>query len=160
MKIRNYFTLLLVLKLLFCIGFNSHGVVPYVIAFRFDLVAPTRSLAVFFLTSNMLLKGYSDFLALGLLSVGGVMVDMGVLLVNHSGVETIVFSIISLNCCWLSQFSACLYNFLMFWRRLYSKRIMLLNYWSIPIVFVWYLILSDCNIYLNTKHYFQMYQSK
>ena len=60
----------------------------------------------------MLVKIHSDFIALIFLNGVGVMGDLGLLLVNPSGVETIATSIISLNCCWSSQFPACWYNFL------------------------------------------------
>ena len=62
----------------------------------------------------MLVKRHSDFLALGFLNGVDVMGDMGLLLVNTSRLETIVSSIISLNCFWLSHLTACLYNFLVF----------------------------------------------
>ena len=51
----------------------------------------------------MLVKIHSDFLALGLLTGVDAMGDMGLLLGNPSGVETIASSIISLNCCWSSH---------------------------------------------------------
>ena len=91
-------------------------------------------MAVFFFTYNMLVKRHSDFLALGFLSVGGFMGDLGLLSVNPSGVETIAASRVSLNGCWSSYLPACWYNFLMFLRHLISKRELSLNYWSIPIV--------------------------
>ena len=62
----------------------------------------------------MLVKRHGEFLALGFLSVDGVMGDLGLLLGNTSGVVTIEPSRISLNCCWLSHLPACLYSFLMF----------------------------------------------
>ena len=45
----------------------------------------------------MLVKRHSDFLVLGFLSVGGFMGDLGLLLVNPSGVETIASIPIVLN---------------------------------------------------------------
>ena len=92
----------------------SHGVVIDLIALRFDLAAPTWRIAVFFFMYNMLVKIHSDFLALGFLTGVTVMVYMGLLSVNPSGVETIAASITSLDCCWSSHLPACLYNFLMF----------------------------------------------
>ena len=83
---------------LFC--FNAHGVVPYLIALRLDLSDTTRWVEVLFFISNMLVKRHSDFLALGFLTGVYVVVDMGLLLVNPSGVETIAASRISLNCFW------------------------------------------------------------
>ena len=136
----------------FC--FNGYGVGTVLIALRFDLAALTRRIAILFFISNMLMKRHSDFSALGLLSVGGVMGDLGLLLVNPSRVETIANSRISLNCCWPSQPPACLYNLLMFWRHPCSKISLLLNYWSIPIVFIWSLRRGDCDIPLSTIHCF------
>ena len=46
------------------------------------------------------MKIHSDFLAFGLLSVGGVMGYMGLLLVNPPGVETIAALRIDLYCFW------------------------------------------------------------
>ena len=48
----------------------------------------------------MLVKIHSDFLVLGFLNFVGVMEDPGMLLVNHSGVETIAASRIYLNFFW------------------------------------------------------------
>ena len=62
----------------------------------------------------MLVKIHSDYLAHGFLTGVGVIVDLGLLSVNPSGVETIAVSIISLNCCWSSHSPTYLYNFVMF----------------------------------------------
>ena len=64
----------------------------------------------------MLVNIHIDFQALGFLTVVGFMGDIGLLLVNPSGVETIEASRMSLNCCWPSHLPACLYNLLMFSR--------------------------------------------
>ena len=61
-------------------------VVPDLIYLRFVLEALTQWIAVLFFTSNMLVKRHCDFPALSFLSVDGVMGDMGLLLVNLSGV--------------------------------------------------------------------------
>ena len=71
-------------------------------------------MAILFLKFIMLVKMHSDFLALCFLTVVGEMGDLELLSVNHSAVETIEASIISLNCCWSSHLPSCLYNFLMF----------------------------------------------
>ena len=73
--------------------------VPYLSALRFYLAAPTQQAAVFFFTSNMLVKRHSDFLVRGLLTGVDVMGYIGLLSVNPSGVEKIAASRISLNCC-------------------------------------------------------------
>ena len=78
--------------------------------------------------------------------------DMGLLLVNLSGVETIASSGISLNYRWSSHLPACWYNLLTFWRHMFKKISLLLNYWSIPIVFMWSLRICDCNMPLSTTH--------
>ena len=52
----------------------------------------------FFFASKMLVNIHSDFRALGFLIGVDVMVDIGLLSVNPSGVETIAASRISLNC--------------------------------------------------------------
>ena len=62
----------------------------------------------------MLVKRHSDFLALGFLTGGCVMGDIGLVLVNPSGLETIATSIISLNGYWSSHLPACLYDLLIF----------------------------------------------
>ena len=74
-------------RISFFFDFNVHGVVPALIVLHFDLAAPTRRVAVFFFTSNMLVKIHSDFLVLGLLTGVGVMIDLGLLSVNPSGLE-------------------------------------------------------------------------
>ena len=81
---------------------------------RFDLAAPNRWVAVFFFKSIILVKRHSDFLALSLLNGVGAMGDLGLLLVNLSGVETIAASRTSLNFCLLSHLPAYLYHFLGF----------------------------------------------
>ena len=91
--------LLLIFKFPFRFGFNSHGLVPALIALRFDLAAPTRPIAFLFFASNMLVKRHSYFLALGFLTGVGVMGNMGLLLVIPSLLETIVASRIYFNCC-------------------------------------------------------------
>ena len=82
----------------------------------------------------MLVNRHSDFQALGFLTGVDVMGDIGLLLVNISGVETIEASRIYLNCFWMSHLPACLCNFLMFSRHLCSYIALLLKDWSIPTV--------------------------
>ena len=112
--IRRFIYLIVDFKFSLCCDLNNHGVVPPLIDLYFNLSAPNQQMAVLFFTSNMLVKRHSDFLSLGFLTGVGVMVDLGLLLVDYSGVETIGASIISFNCCWSSHLPACLYNFLMF----------------------------------------------
>ena len=131
---RYFFIWLLIFEFPFRFGFNTHGLVGDLIALSFDLAAPTWRIAVFFFAYNTLLKRYSYFQELFLFTGVCIMVDMGLLLVNPSGVKTISASIISLNFCWSSNFLVCLYNLLMLWIHLCSKRALLLNDWSIPIV--------------------------
>ena len=100
----------------------------------------------------MLVKRNSDFLAPGFLTGVGFMGDTGLLSVNLSGVETIAASIIYLNYCWLSHLPVCLYNLLIFWRKICSNIALLLKDWSIRIVFTWFLRLGDCNMTLTTTH--------
>ena len=108
---RDFFIWSLIFEFHFRFGFNVHGVVPYLIALRFDLEAPTQQVAVLFFTSKMLVKRHSDFLAFGFLTGVDIMVYTGMLSVNPSVVETISASRISLNCCWSSHLLDCLYNF-------------------------------------------------
>ena len=75
-SLRDLFLWLLILELTFRFGFNYHGVVPTLISLRFKFSAVTWWIAVFFFTSNILVKRYSYFIALGYLIVGGVMVDL------------------------------------------------------------------------------------
>ena len=133
--------------------FNAHSVFLALIVLCFNLAAPTQRIEVLFFTYNMVVKRHSDFIALGFLNGVGVMEDLGLLSVNPSWVKTIAASRISFNCCWLSHLPECLDNFLMFWRHLCSKRALLLNYWSIPIVFTWYLRRCYYNIPLRTTHW-------
>ena len=78
----------MILEFTFHFDFNNHCVVSALISLWFYLAAPTQRIAIFF-TCNMLVKRHSDFIALGLLTVVGVMGDMGLLPVNTSGEETI-----------------------------------------------------------------------
>ena len=82
----------------------------------------------------MLVNRYSEFQALDFLIGVDVMRDIGLSLVNPSGVETIAVSRISLNCCWSSHLPDCLYIFLMFSRHLCSYIVLLLKDGSIPTV--------------------------
>ena len=79
---------------------NSHDVVPALIALHFDLAARTRQITAFFFTHNILMKIHSIFLVLGFLTGIGVMGDLGLLLVNPPGVETIAALRIALYCFW------------------------------------------------------------
>ena len=66
----------MIIEFNFRFGSNAHSVVPDLIALRFNLASPTRQIAVFFFTSNIVMKGQSDFIALGLLIGVYVMGDM------------------------------------------------------------------------------------
>ena len=68
-------------------------------ALRFDFAATKRSFSVFGLTSNILVKIHSGFLALGFLTGVGVIGTLGILSVTPYGVESISASIISLRFC-------------------------------------------------------------
>ena len=78
----------MIIEFPFHFDFNAHGAVPYLIALHFDLTYQTLRAAVFFFTSNMLVKRNSDFPALGFFTGVGVMGDLGLLSVNPSEVET------------------------------------------------------------------------
>ena len=91
----------------------------------------------------MLVNIQSDFRALGVLTGDDVMGDIGLLLVNPSGVETISASRISLNCCWLSHLPFCLYKFLMFSMHLCSYIALLLKDGWMPMICTWYYLWLD-----------------
>ena len=107
----DFFIWSFIFALPFRFFFNSHVVVPYLITLCLDSAYPTRRVAVFFLTPNMLVKIHSGFLSLGFLTGADVMGDMVPSLVNTSGVETIAASGIFLSWCWSSHLPAFLYNF-------------------------------------------------
>ena len=69
-------------------------------ALRFGFEAQTRRFDVFFLTFNMLMKRYSDFLALGFLTGVDGIVKLGLSYVTSSGFYTISASRILLWFCW------------------------------------------------------------
>ena len=94
--------------------------VPHRIDFQFDSEAPTRRTAVLFLTSKILVNRWKDFLAMNFLTIMGGTGDIELLFVNLSGLETIDYSIIALNCRWSTHFPADVHSFLMFSRHLYS----------------------------------------
>ena len=83
----------------FHFGFNYRGIFPALNNLWFDLANLTQQIAVFFFTSNMLVKRHSDFLAFIFLNGVGFMGYLGLLSNNHSVIETIAASRISLNCC-------------------------------------------------------------
>ena len=83
---RDFFIWSFIFEFSFRFFFNSHGVVPYLIALHFYLSDPTLRVAVLFFASNVLVKIPIDFLALVLLTGFYVMGYMGLLLVNTSGV--------------------------------------------------------------------------
>ena len=132
--IKRFLYLFIDFLISFSLFFNTHGVVPHLIVLRFYLSAPTRQVEGFFFTSKILVTRHSGFLARGFLSGVDFMGDIVLLSVNHSGLETISASRISLNCCWSSHLPACLYNFLMFSINVCSYRALLLKYWSISMV--------------------------
>ena len=78
----------MVFELTFRFFFNAHGVVPDLIALRLDLAAPTRRVALFFFTYNILAKRHSGILAFGFLTGVDVLGYIGLLSVNHSVVES------------------------------------------------------------------------
>ena len=91
----------------FRFGFLVHRLLPTLRALRLDFAATIRRFSVFGLTSNMLVKRYSAFLALGFLT-GVYFVGILVLLsVNPYGVDTIAASITSLRVCWSSHVPTC-----------------------------------------------------
>ena len=65
-------------------------------ALHLDFSATIRRFAVFGLTSNILVKRHSDFLALGFLTVVDVIGALGILSLTPSALDTISASIISL----------------------------------------------------------------
>ena len=69
-------------------------------ALRLDFTSTIRHFAVFGLTSNMLVKRHSYFLALGLLTSVDVIGTLGLLYLNPYLVDSIAASIISLIFCW------------------------------------------------------------
>ena len=68
-------------------------------ALRLDFASTKRRFSAVGLTSNMLVKIYSDFLALGFLTGVDVIVTLGLLSVTLYGVDTISESRISLRFC-------------------------------------------------------------
>ena len=80
--------------------FLVHWLVPNFMALRYDFANTIRRFAVFFLTSSMLVKRHSVFLALGFLNGVDVIGTLGLLYVSPSGVDTIAVSRISLSFCW------------------------------------------------------------
>ena len=91
--------------------FLVHRLVPTFMVLRIDFAAPIRCFAVFFLTSNMLVKRHSDFLALGFLTDDDVIATLVLLSVTPSLVDTIAESRIYLRYCWSSHLPACWYIF-------------------------------------------------
>ena len=67
----------------------DHNTLADMIAFHFDLAAPTWQTAVLFLTSKTSVNRWSGFLAMHYLTVMGGPGDIGMLSVNPSVVETI-----------------------------------------------------------------------
>ena len=118
-----------------------------------DLPALNQQINVFLFKSIMLVKRRSYFLSTGLLTGVWFMVDLGLLLVNPSGIEIIAASRKSLNICWSLHFPECWYDLLIFWRHLCLKEALFLNDWSIKIALMWYLGCGYCNITLITKHF-------
>ena len=120
----------------------------------FDFVDPKRRLAVFLLTSNILVIRHGYFLVLDFLAIILVIVRLGISYMLFYGVDTISSSIISFRFFWPSHLPAYWYILLMLFKHLCSKEDMLHNYWSIPIVFIWSSRRGDCNIPLITTHCF------
>ena len=76
-------------------------------ATRLDFEATIRRSGVFYLTSNMLVNKYSDFLALGFLTDVDVIGTLGLLYVTTYGVDKISASRISFRFCWSSHLPVC-----------------------------------------------------
>ena len=96
----------------FSVFFLIHRLVPTLMNLCFGFAAPIRCFAVFFLTSNMMVKRHSDFLVLCFLTGVDFIGALVMLSVTHSGVYTIAASRISLRLFWLSHLPACWYIFL------------------------------------------------
>ena len=75
----------MIFELPFCFVLLVHRLLPTFMDLRLDFAAPTRRFAVFFLTSNMLVKRHSDFLALYFLA--------GVDVIGKLGMSYVAFSI-------------------------------------------------------------------
>ena len=74
---------------------------------RFDFAATNRRFSVLGLTSNMFVNKHSDFLALGFLTGVYGICTLGLLSVNHSGVDRRAVSRTSLWFCLSSHLPAC-----------------------------------------------------
>ena len=143
------FDLLIDFWMPFSFFFLVHRLLPTFMALRLDFSAPTQSFAVFGLTSNMLVKRHSDFLALGFLTIVDVIGKLGLSSVTPYGVESIAALIISLRFCWSSHLPACWYFCIL---HLCSKEDLVNDDLSIPIVFIWSSRRDNFNIHLITTH--------
>ena len=103
-----------IFKCPFCFVLLVHKVLPTFVALHLDFAAPTRRLAILFLTSNMLVKRYSDFLSLCFLTGVDVIGKPVLSYVIYSGVDTIAESIICFRFCWSSHLSAWWYIYIFF----------------------------------------------
>ena len=97
----------MIFKCPFRFVFLVQRLVPTFMALRFDFLAQIRRFAVFFLTSNMLVKRHSDLIALGLLTGVDVVGTQVLLSVTPSRVDTTAASRIFLRFCWPSHLPAC-----------------------------------------------------
>ena len=121
------------------------------ICLRFDLAAPTRHTAVFFLTFNTLVNIGSYFIVMGLFTVTEVQGDIGLFSVNISAVDTIDASRIDLYWFLSSHLPADLYIFLVFSRHLWLYKALLLNNWPIKIETICCFGRFECNSPLIMK---------
>ena len=119
---------------------------------HFDFAYSTRRKVALFLTSNMLVNKHSDLLAVDFLTILLVILKLGLTSVTYSGVKTIAASIISLRFCWSSHLLACWYIFFVLFKYLCSTEGLLLNDWSIPVVFTWFSRRGYYNMALSTTH--------
>ena len=126
-------------------GIPEHNILHALIVLIIDLLAHNRRATVFGFTSNVSENWRSDLLTLGCFTGTYGLDDIGLLPLNHSGVDTMKDSIISLYCCLSSHLSANFYNTLMISRHICSYKSLLLNDLYPPIITICYFSCSDCN---------------
>ena len=93
-------------------GILDHSILTDIIALRFYLAAHNQWKAVSGLTSNVYENWRRNLPALGYFIGTYDPYDIGLLAVNHSGVDTMEVSITALYYCYLSHYPANLYIFL------------------------------------------------
>ena len=117
-------------------------------ALSFYFAATIRHFAVFFLTSNMLVKTHSDLLALFFLTSVDVIGTLRLSSVTPSGVDTISSSRTFFMFFWQFHLPACWYIFYILFIHLCSDEDLVHNDFSIPIFFIWSSRRDDCYIRL------------